>query len=256
MRILVTNDDGIQAKGLLKLCETLNQIAEVVVIAPSCQQSATGHGITVGTPIYLRRVNLPVKVEDAWSVDGFPADCTKLGVEQIYCDKEIDLVVSGINHGPNTGTDALYSGTVAAALEGFFYDIPAIAVSVIDEGEYVNFKYAAEFTKELVIWWFEKKFQPLTMLNVNIPNLPKEQIKGVDFSFMGIRKYINAFRKGESIGDDICYIMGGQPVDDDHDPESDVAKSLAGYITITPLGDNLTNYHVLRQLKNLDKPNL
>lgn len=254
MRILVTNDDGIFAEGLVTLCKELTKIAEVVVIAPSTQQSATGHGITVGAPIYARKVELPAAVHEAWSVDGFPADCTKLGVEEIYCDKEIDVVVSGINHGPNTGTDALYSGTVAAALEGYFYNIPAVAVSIIDEGETVNFNYAAEFTKNLILWWHQNGFQPLTMLNVNVPNLPKEQIKGVNFSFMGVRKYINAFRKLENKGGNACYIMGGDPVDDDHDPESDVAQSLAGYITITPFGDNLTNYQVLRRLQHMDKP--
>lgn len=128
MNILITNDDGIYADGILELAKTISDIANVYIVAPHTQRSATGHAITIHDPIMIKEENISDKIT-SYSISGTPADCVKVGIESILKDIEIDLVLSGINNGPNLGTDVIYSGTVSAAIEGLIQKKPSIAIS-------------------------------------------------------------------------------------------------------------------------------
>ena len=179
MRILLTNDDGISAHGIYVLCQELSEIAKVTVVAPSYEQSGTAHGITVNKP--LRMIKSKMQYADmAWAVEGLTADCVKLGIEHIL-DELPDLVVSGINHGGNLGTDTIYSGTVSGALEGYINKIPSIAISVVDGKS--NFELAAKFVKDVCLWWEREYYRPLMALNINIPGNNQKKSK--------VTKYVN-----------------------------------------------------------------
>ena len=157
--------------------------------APAFEQSGTAHGITVNQPLRMVKSEVPQAVS-AYAVQGMPADCVKLGIEHILPELP-DLVVSGINHGANLGTDTIYSGTVSGALEGYIYNIPSIAISVVDGKS--NFSYAADFTKKICLWWKNNNFLPLLTLNINIPAVNISDILGYKICKLGQRKYENAF---------------------------------------------------------------
>ncbi|HAA90363.1 MAG: 5'-nucleotidase SurE [Thermoanaerobacterales bacterium 50_218] len=247
MQILLTNDDSIYAEGLAVLWSALSEIAEVTVVAPDRERSATGHGITVDQPLRAERVSLFSGA--AWAVNGTPADCVKLGVNCLLKDKP-DVVVAGINRGPNLGIDVLYSGTVSGALEGLILGIPAIAVSVAD---YANpdYRYAAYFTKKLVPRILETDFCTDTLLNVNVPSLPAEEIRGVRITRLGNRKYLNSFEVRKDPRGKLYYWLGGDVIDLDDDPDTDVAAIREKMVSITPIHIDLTNYRAIRALEKL-----
>jgi len=245
MRILVTNDDGIDAKGLLILRQALAPLGEIYTVAPAQEQSGSGHGITVHRPIKLWPVTLTDPAGPAWVVDGLPADCTKLAIEELFKDTPPDLVVSGINHGHNLATDSIYSGTVAAALEGFIYGIPAIAVSLAGEKTTDDFNPAAQMVLQFCKWWIANDLQPNTMFNINVPVLPLSEIKGIKFTRLGIRKYTNAFSLRASDETGLCYEMWGTPYDDISVGNTDIEALENGYVSATPLGYDLTDLSIL-----------
>ena len=183
MNILVANDDGIQARGIKELAKALSQVATVYVCAPESQRSASGHGITVSKPIIIEEDEFEY-AEYALKISGTPADCVKIGMRSLEQKGiKVDMVFSGINHGGNLGTDTLYSGTVSAAMEGSLLGVPSVAVSVNShEAEY--FEYACELAVEAVKKAYDK-MSPKTVLNINTPNLPKEEIKGLRFTTLG-----------------------------------------------------------------------
>lgn len=247
MRILLTNDDSIYAEGLAVLWAALKEIAAVTVIAPDRERSASGHGITVDQPLRAERVNL--FDGSAWAVNGTPADCVKLGVNCLLKDKP-DLVIAGINRGPNLGIDVLYSGTVSGALEGIILGIPALAVSVTD---YVNPNYedAASFIKRLVPKVLKTEICTDTLLNINVPSLPADKIRGVKITKLGARKYLNSFEVRTDPRGRAYYWLGGDVVDLDEDPNTDVAAVKQKMISITPIHVDLTNYRALKLLQEL-----
>jgi 5'-nucleotidase len=244
MKILLSNDDGIEAQGLQILGQALSEIAEVYVAAPMEEQSGAGHGITVRRPLYARRLALPFAAK-AWAVGGLPADCVKLALEELLPVKP-DMVVSGINAGANLGNDIIYSGTVAAAMEGFLYGLPALAVSVAESPG--NIAYAAEFTRERIISWFIKGFVPHALLNINVPGSHKGDIRGWRYSSMGWLWYEDVFSRRQDEKGRPYFWMGGRPVKSANHEYTDVECCAAGYISITPLSADLTDYAVLEQL--------
>lgn len=247
MQILLTNDDSIYAKGLAILWSSLSEIAEVTVVAPDRERSATGHGITVDQPLRAEKVSLFNGT--AWAVNGTPADCVKLGVNCLLKTKP-DLVVAGINRGPNLGIDVLYSGTVSGALEGLILGIPAIAVSVADY-DHPIYNYASYFTKQLAPKVLTTPFCSDTLFNVNIPSLPAEEIKGVQITKLGNRKYLNSIDVRKDPRGRLYYWLGGEVVDQDDDPDTDVAAVHAKMVSLTPIHINLTNYQAMEALKDL-----
>lgn len=252
MHILVSNDDGIYADGLAGLYLALKDLGEISVVAPEREQSGTGHGITVHFPLRPRKVVL-VDGSTGWAVDGTPADCVKLAVEALLTSPP-DLVVSGINFGPNLGTDVLYSGTVSAAIEGLINGIPSIAVSL---ATYHNPDYtpAGNFIRQMVATLIKDGIPAGTMLNVNVP---RGEPRGIKVTCLGNRRYVNIFHKRTDPRGREYYWMAGEPQDmtphqENNLLETDVEAIRANHISITPLHFDLTDYKALGTLHSLPK---
>lgn len=252
LKILVTNDDGIRAPGIRALWDKLKEIAEIVVAAPAQQQSATGHSITVYHPIWVNEQRFDDPRISGWRIGGTPADSVKIALDTLMTDKP-DLVVSGINQGPNLGTDVLYSGTVSAAVEGAMHGIPAIAISLASYDSN-DFSAAAEFCRDLVKQISERKLPAFSLLNVNVPPGAAADIQGVSVTKLGSIEYENAFEKRTDPHGRTYYWMAGTPVQGHNAADTDVAVIDQRRISVTPIHFDLTDYSLLDQLRqwNLD----
>lgn len=240
--ILLTNDDGITAPGINALRVVLEQIQglEVWSVAPDRERSASGHAITFYRPLFPLQVEIPGAKSPCYSVTGTPADAAKLAIEAIL-PRTPDLVISGVNLGANLGTDLFYSGTVAAALEGPILGIPAIAAS-LDSFKDADFSAAAQFTAELAVKVLAEGLPAGTLLNVNVPARPREQIDGVRITKMGRRLYRDQWDRREDPRGRTYYWLAGKLADLDNDPDSDVVAVNEGYISVTPIQLDLTRY--------------
>ena len=251
MRLLLTNDDGIRAPGIRALWERLKDIAEIIVAAPAQQQSATGHSITVYHPIWVNRHTFDDPQISGWRIGGTPADSVKIALDTLM-SVQPDIVVSGINHGPNLGTDVLYSGTVSAAVEGAMHGIPAIAISLATD-EDSDFTVAAEFCHNLIQQIIDKKLPSFSLLNINVPPVPASEIKGVSITKLGCIEYENAFDKRVDPRGRTYYWMAGTPVETVNANDTDVAAIRSGCISITPIHFDLTDYALLSHLQDWNK---
>lgn len=262
MRLLVSNDDGIFAQGIRTLANTLAAAGhDVIVVCPDRERSATGHGLTLHKPIRAEQID-SVFASDikAWACSGTPSDCVKLALGALL-DHPPDLVLSGINHGPNLGTDVLYSGTVSAAMEGVIENLSGIAFSLASFAA-SEFQPAANFAKTLVEYIAQHPLAEPTLLNVNIPPIPEKEIEGVIFTRQGIRRYVDLFEKRVDPRGKTYYWLAGEVVEDDGDGDleslpkwgldlphlewlqqisTDVQAVRNHYISITPLQYNLSN---------------
>jgi len=248
MRILISNDDGINAKGINQLRKSLEEYAEmeIFVVAPDRERSATGHKITMHRPLRVKEQFYPGANSKGWAVDGTPSDCVKLGLEALL-PVSPDLVISGINLGPNLGTDVLYSGTVSAAIEGIINDIPSIAISLASY-HYQDFTYSCDFIKKLVTS-LGKKLKRNTLLNINVP---PGKPRGIKVTRLGNRRYVNVFYKRTDPRGGTYFWMAGEPLDvDGDDPDTDVWAVKEGFISITPVHYDLTNYQIMGEVKGL-----
>ncbi len=246
MRILVTNDDGILASGIHAVAAELTQIADVMVVAPERERSATGHAITVHKPLRVNDVMLPLPNGTplaGHAVNGTPSDCVKIGVEAL-AEAPPDLVVSGINRGPNLGTDIFYSGTVSAAVEAIILGLPSIAVSV-DAFENVDYQPAAVFSRILAAKVAEHGLAPGTFFNVNIPHLPLAEIKGVRITRPGMRRYRDVFEQRVDLKGRAYYWLGGSVDDPDEDPEIDSVALKEGFISVSPVQFDLSKKELI-----------
>ncbi len=247
MRILVTNDDGIQALGLSTLVKTLAKKHDVYVVAPYRQQSAKSHAITVNQPLMVHRLNLYPEAKMSIAVEGTPVDCVKIAVERLM-DLPPDVVLSGINDGPNLGNDVLYSGTVAAAVEGSFYNIPSIALSLCGRRE-KGYGFGADYILNHLEQMLEIDLPLHTALNVNFPVLPAEEIKGTKVTILGLRLYDNTFEHRLTPHGDEYYWLAGEPKDLDQPDESDIHAVADGYVSVTPVRFDFNNHDALRAVK-------
>ena len=249
MNILISNDDGINAEGIKILAQEISKIANTYVVAPDSPRSASGHAITLRKPILINDEFIAENVE-AYSTSGTPADCVKVGIESILKDIEIDLVLSGINNGPNLGTDVIYSGTVAAAIEGLVEGKPSIALSC-DSSKVSSDEYreAAKYTAKLI----QKLEGNLDKLNGNILNVnfPTGEKKGVRITKLGRRVYNNVMDDRQSIRGQRYVWMGGDLEDIKQDKDSDIFAVENGYISITPVHINMTETNRIEELKEL-----
>lgn len=248
MRILLTNDDGINAPGIKALWQKLNSIGDVFVAAPSVEQSAMSQAITVHNPI--RVDSYPIDAENVigWSVGGTPTDCVKLALETLLTEKP-DIVISGVNSGANLGSDVLYSGTVSAAIEGALHNIPSIAIS-LDKRRNADFLFSANFSVKLIKKMLEEKVPSNTLLNVNIPRSANENTAKIVITKLGVREYTNSFNKRQDPSGRSYYWMGGQIVDSENREDTDVFAVKNGKVSITPIHFDLTNYQLIRTLEN------
>lgn len=246
MRILLTNDDGIYAAGIHALLPVLAELGEVSIVAPDRERSATGHGITVHQPLRVEQYCIPDSTVCAWMVDGTPADCVKIAIQALLPVKP-DLVVSGINLGSNLGTDVLYSGTVSAAVEGVILGVPSVAVS-LTEFKNADFSCAAQTAKGLIIKMLKNGLPPNTLLNINVPPGQAKDLKGVAVTKLGNRQYENTFERREDPRGRVYYWLGGEIADVANDPDSDIKAVEDGYISVSPVHFDLTNYRIMNQL--------
>jgi 5'-nucleotidase len=246
--ILVSNDDGINAEGIYALVKELKKIADVTVVAPEKQMSAVGHAITVQYPL---RVNPFYKNGDffGYAVDGTPADAVKLAVRALLKDKKIDLLVSGINHGMNTSINIIYSGTVSAATEGTILGIPSFAISLATYEPNPDFSSAAKFAVKLAQFIFENGIPSGTLLNVNVPAVPENQIKGVLITRQGKAFWDDWFDLRKDPNGREYYWLTGKFVNYEEDINSDHTAVQNKYISITPIHFDLTNYEAIDKLK-------
>jgi len=227
-RILVSNDDGVHAPGLHALAQAMAPLGDVTVVAPLTEQSAASHALTIHHPLRVREVGPKVL-----AVDGTPTDCVLLAVRE-FLDELPDLVVSGINQGGNMGEDVIYSGTVAAAMEGALLGIPAVAFSLASR-ESRDFGPAADMAARLVRALLGKSLPPRFLLNVNIPALPEDRIQGFRAAKLGSRVYEDDIvRKTDPRGRDYFWIGGADPVWS-KSPDSDFQAVQDGFASITPL---------------------
>ena len=250
MHILVTNDDGVQAPGLLALAQELRKIGKVTVFAPDRNWSVSGHVKTLHKPLRIKEITL-ADGSEALATDGAPSDCVALALLGMV--KDIDMVVSGINPHANIGDDVTYSGTVTAALEAAIANLPGIAVSVHTtsafqgERDYRSSALAGRRVAELVI---EKGLPPRTALSVNVPHLPYDQIKGYRITYQGIRIYKDALIVQHDPKGKPMYWIGGEYPSAHMDEGSDYHAIENGYISITPLQLDLTNHEIIPDLEN------
>ena len=248
MRILVSNDDGIYARGIRVLAERLSRDAdnEVFVVAPDRERSATGHALTLHKPIRVEEIEYDGAVKGAWWTTGTPSDCVKFAVQGLL-DQAPDIVISGINSGPNLGTEILYSGTVSAAMEGAILSIPGIAVSLVGRhGK--HYEVAAEFVARLIKVLPWSSLPKRLLLNINVPNLPASSIKGVVFTELGLREYNDRYEKRVDPRGKTYYWLAGEALEEGETENSDVRAVHNQLISITPVTFNMTDRQTLTQL--------
>jgi 5'-nucleotidase len=251
MRILLTNDDGIFAPGIQAARAALETLGEVYMVAPERPRSAAGHAITLHKPLRITGVTLS-SGKKGFATNGTPTDCVTLGWD-IVMERRCDLVVSGINAGPNLGWDLTYSGTVSAAMEGAVLNIPSIAISVASEGiaaEEIDFSAAAAFLPELARHLLTDPLPPHHLLNVNVPSVPASAIRGVHVTHQGRREYVDRVIMRHDPSGRPYYWQAGSIREDTPDPGSDVHAILENAISVTPVALDLTAYPVLEQLRN------
>ncbi len=248
MRILLTNDDGVYAPGLRALRKELLKLGHVTVVAPATEQSAVGHSITLLTPLLVQEVRDDDQHPIGWAVEGRPADCVKLALMELLAE-EPDLVVSGLNAGSNAGINVLYSGTVAAAIEGAFFGRTSVAVSL----EYtrpapLDFPRAADLARRVIEQIVEHRPAPGSLFNVNIPSFDRGPVRGVRVVPQNVAPYLETFdRRQDPRGRTYFWSNPGLTCPEPH-PDTDVIALEEGYIAVTPLQFNLTRAKQLSEM--------
>ncbi len=253
MKILVTNDDGIEAPGIAALADSLKEIAEVTIVAPLKEQSAVGHAITMQLPLRVTDYNKN-GVFFGYAVSGTPADCVKIGIRNIMKTAP-DLVVSGINHGSNTAINIIYSGTVSAAREAAIMDIPSMAISVTNHAA-SDFRFAGKITRLLAQELAGKDLPLGTLLNVNVPDIPEEQISGVKLTRQGKSKWDDIYEQRIDPYGKNYYWLTGNLMEVDTEMETDQAAIRKNYVSVSPIHFDLTDYETFERMKNWKIENL
>lgn len=247
MRILVTNDDGIDSRGIFALVQAMRRLGEVIVVAPDRQQSAVGHALTVASPLRATPFHRDGEVF-GWAVNGTPADCVKLGVSTLL-EHRPDMVVSGINHGSNTSVNAIYSGTVSAATEGTLMGIPSMAVSLATFDESADMTLAAEVAYDVASRLLTLELPAGTLLNVNVPTVPRSQYKGLRITRQGHSEWKDTYDVRTDPQGRPYYWLTGEFVTVQQVEDADDVVVALGWTAITPLHYELTNFNALDNLR-------
>ncbi|MCM1004615.1 MAG: 5'/3'-nucleotidase SurE [Candidatus Gastranaerophilales bacterium] len=252
MKILISNDDGILSNGIRALIEALSPCHEVYVVAPDRERSAAGHSLTLHTPLRVEEVEPKYGAKRCWMTTGTPGDCVKLAINAILSEEEKpDLVISGINHGPNLGADILYSGTVSCAMEGAMMGYPSIATSLASmKTEYEDFKFSAAFVAELINRLDAYKIPPKTILNINIPGLEKEDIGGIAVTELGSRMFTDEYEKRVDPRGKVYYWMAGELITEPEESSTDIAAVRNNMISITPITYEMTRTNLMQELSD------
>lgn len=249
MRILLTNDDGIYAPGLRALRQELRKLGSVTVVAPATEQSAAGHSVTLLNPLLVSEVfEDDRKTFIGWAVEGRPADCVKLALLELLPDPP-DVIISGLNAGSNAGINVLYSGTVAAAIEGAFYRQTAIAVSLEYDKKIYDFPTAARLARQVIEQILAHKPTPGSLFNVNIPVLERGPVKGIKVMPQNISPYYEKFDRRVNPRGRTYFWSSPEFICPEPHPGSDVEALNEGFITVTPLKFDLTDHTRLSELQ-------
>ena len=255
MRILLTNDDGIYAPGLAALEKELSGLGDLCVVAPATEQSGVSHSITFLSPLICNEVSAGDR-RRGWAVQGSPADCVKIGIFE-FCSVRPDLVGSGINGGPNAGITAFYSGTVAAAIEGAFFGITSIAVS-LEFDEHAKFEKAAKYARRIIEQILSQDEQPAQLYNINIPTVAMNRDTELRVVPMGVARYGEHFIRRTDPKGRSYYWATNDPPPPSTEFETDLTALAKGFITLTPLDYDMTNRSALGPMRkwqlNAGKP--
>lgn len=249
--ILVVNDDGITAPGIVALAQAMVPFGEVVVVAPDSPQSGMGHAVTIGNILRLEPAYFPVEGIQAYSTTGTPVDCVKLAIHQILHRKP-DLVVSGINHGSNSSINVIYSGTMSAAVEGAVEGIPSIGFSLLDHAKTADFTGSQEAVRRVVPQVLEHGLPTGTCLNVNIPKLPWTAIQGIKVCRQSAGYWEEAFEERKTPGGGTYYWMSGKFTNPDHGEDTDEWALSHGFVSVVPTHFDLTAHHAIARLNQWD----
>ena len=236
--ILVTNDDGVHSQGLAALQKAVEDLGDVYVVAPDRERSAAGHSLTLHRPLRAEALN-----ERTFSINGTPTDCVTLGINKLLPERPA-MIVSGINRGANMGDDVTYSGTVSAAMEGTIYGIPSMAFSIAASGHY-HYSTAAAYCRRIAAYVLEHSLPYDTLLNVNVPNLPQERIKGIKITRQGKRIYDNSIQETHDPWGAKHYWIGGGSAHWERGGDTDIEAVQEDMVSITPIHLDLTNYEAL-----------
>lgn len=249
-QILVTNDDGYTAPGILKLISVMQELGDVTVVAPEEPMSGTGHAITVRNPLRLRKRSQENGLQ-VWSCEGTPVDCVKLG-EQIVLRQKPDLLVSGINHGSNAAVNIVYSGTMGAVLESTISGIPSIGFSLCDYRHDADFSQVDKYIKKICMEVLEKGLPDQTCLNVNIPAVNGADIKGIKVCSQANARWVEEYdERKDPANRDYYWLTGKFELLDDRD-ETDEAALRDNYVSVVPVHYDLTAHHAIEHIKNFD----
>lgn len=244
--ILVTNDDGVNSPGLISLFNAMKELGDAYIVAPDRERSAVSHSLTMHRPLKVEELR-----EHVYSINGTPTDCVAIGINKVLSERPA-LVVSGINKGANLGDDITYSGTVSAAIESTIMGIPSFAISLVIKKQPalpLHFDTASRIAIEIGRYILEKSLPYDTLLNVNVPNVHISSIKGIKFTRQGKRIYDNSIQETfNPNGEKYYWIGGGEPYWE-HGEDTDIQAIQDGYISITPIHLDFTNYEALKFLK-------
>lgn len=249
--ILITNDDGVTAPGIMNLVEAVKDLGKIVVVAPDKPQSGMGHAITIGQPLRLHKINTIENVE-IWSCTGTPVDCVKLAVDKVLHRKP-DICLSGINHGANHSINVIYSGTMSAAVEAAIESIPSVGFSLLDFSIDADFTGARKYVRLIVEKMLNAKLDKHTVLNVNIPSVPVELLKGFKVCRQAYAKYEEDFIERDDPHGRHYYWLTGEFVNFDKGKDTDVWALANNYVSVVPVQFDLTNYELKSKLEKLWK---
>jgi 5'-nucleotidase len=251
MRVLLTNDDGIHAPGLFALYQELKKDFDLDIVAPETEMSAVGHAITLTSPLRVQIINKNGTFY-GYGVTGTPADCVKIAVQELL-EAPPDIILSGINLGANVGVNVLYSGTVSAANEGAFFGVQSAAIS-LDTRQKPDFGFAARFSRELIGFMTDQCLTRGTALNVNIPAVPADRIRGVAITRQGVSRFKEKFERRVDPRGNIYYWLSGETPVAEEAPEADSSALKEKMITITPINYDLTCREEIERLKTCTLP--
>ena len=252
--ILITNDDGLFAPGIKALIEVVKELGTPLVVAPDSPQSGKGHAISIHDPLRLNKVDTFEGVE-AYECSGTPVDCVKLAKSVIFKDTDIDLCVSGINHGSNVAINILYSGTMSAAMEASLEGVNSIGFSLLDFSFEADFEASKPFVKQIIEYTLKNGLGTSKLLNVNIPKLPRQEIRGIRICRQANARWKEEFVKNKDPHGRTYYWMSGEFVNDDSGSETDVWALENGYISVVPCDHDLTAYQTISEIKALEEMN-
>lgn len=248
--ILVTNDDGITAPGIRNLIEVMKELGDVVVVAPDSPQSAMGHAITISDTLFCDEVKLKENLKHKeYRCSGTPADCVKIATQEILHRKP-DLCVSGINHGSNSSINVIYSGTMSAAVEAGIEGIPAIGFSLLDYSLQADFEPSKKYIKKITRQVLKNGLPNGVVLNVNLPALPAEEIKGIKVCRQAKAYWVEEFDKRKNPQGRDYYWLTGEFINEDKGEDTDEWALANGYVSIVPVQFDLTAHHFIQDLNS------